>query len=104
MVDKIKKCAVEGCGKPAVGSVPTTIVENNEVKSGYMYYCEEHFMLGIKDVLSLRGEKGMVNIIVPENGKISITIRNYLQNEKAGVSLNDEEVKAVIEFLKKALL
>jgi len=28
MVEKIKKCAVEGCGKPAIGKVPITLVEN----------------------------------------------------------------------------
>lgn len=99
MEEQVKKCAVKGCNNPAVGKVHTIIVENDEVKNGYMNYCEEHFMPGIKDVLSLRTKKAMVNIIVPENGKIDLTVRNYVEKEKAGVSLSNYEVKEIIRFL-----
>jgi len=101
--NEIKKCAVESCDKPAVGKIPTTIVENDKVMSGYMYYCEEHLNPVIKEVLSLRSRKGMVNIITSKEGKIGLTVRNYTENAKADVTLSDEEVKAIIKFLKKAL-
>jgi len=96
-----KKCAVEGCGKPAVGRVPTTIVENNKIMSGYMYYCEDHFNPVIKEVLTLRSKKGEVDFTTSKDGKIGLTVRNSRQLLLFLLTLSNKEAKAVIEFLKK---
>jgi len=99
MKEQVKKCVVEGCNKPAVGKIHTTTVENDEVKNGYMNYCEEHYIEGIKDFLSLIGERARVDIIVPKNGRTHLFIENYTDKEKAGVSLSKVEVKEIIRFL-----
>jgi len=102
MEEKIKKCVIEGCGKPAVGKVPITLVENNEVRSGgYMNLCENHFNPRIKEVLSLRSRKGEVDIITSKDGKIDLAVTNYVEDESASAVLSGIEAKAVIEFLKK---
>jgi len=101
--ERVKKCAVEGCGKPAVDKVPITLVENNKVKNGYMNLCEVHFNPRIKEVLSLRSEKGEVDIITSKDGKIDLNLSNYVEDTTSYAFLSHIEAKAIIEFLKKAL-
>jgi len=102
MEEKIKKCSVEGCGKPAVGKVPITLVENNEVRSGgYMNLCEDHFNPRIKEVLALRSKKGEVDIITTKDGKIDLVLTNYVEGKDTHLIISNEEAKAVMEFLKK---
>jgi len=101
MVEKIKKCAVEGCGKPAIGKVPITLVENNKVRNGYMNLCEVHFNPRIKEVLSLRSKKGEVDIMTSNDGKIDLNVSNYAEDTTSYAFLSHIEAKAVIEFLKK---
>jgi len=100
--EQVKRCAVEGCDKPAVGKIPITLVENNEVRSGgYMNLCENHFNPRIKEVLSLRSEKGEVDIIISKDGKIDLNVNNYVEDTTVDAFLSHIEAKAIIEFLKK---